>query len=1227
MEGRQERLENMLNLLQMCEKALANYLETKRRAFPRFYFVSPSDLLDILSKGSNNPHAILKHLAKCFDNLHNLEFMPDVNYRRKESRASRRISMSQDTGGQEKKPEKKSSISEQPKEVGKTKIAIGMYSGEGEYVPWHDSFNCTGAVEVWLAGLLEAARNALRWLLKEAYAGYYEKSREKWIFDHCAQIVIVVTRIVYTQDVFQCFEQLEDGNETALKDFYKKCQEQLDELVKLILGELTKGDRKKIITLCTIDTHARDVVQKLIDEKVDAASAFQWQSQLRYSLDENTKLCKSNICDFEFHYAYEYVGNCGCLVITPLTDRCYITLTQAQRLVLGGAPAGPAGTGKTETVKDLGRAMGVMVFVFNCSDQLDYKSMGQMFKGLSQTGTWGCFDEFNRIPVEVLSVISTQLKMVLDALRARKERFVFEDDEIPLVKSTCTFVTMNPGYAGRTELPESVKALFRPVSMVVPDFHLIAEIMLLSEGFQTSKLLSRKFIILYSLCQDLLSKQHHYDWKLRAIKTTLNVAGGMKRDALNVTEDKVLLRALRDFNMGKLIYDDVEIFLGLLNDLFPKTLQLVPRVVDTRFEEDVKKATREQKLQPEAKFLLKVTQLRELLEVRWSVFILGSAGCGKSTVWKVLAKAQGLHGEKTVYRPINPKAVTRNELYGCLHPTTREWKEGLISTTFRDFAWYMHNVPHQWIVFDGDIDAEWIESMNTVMDDNKILTLASNERIPLTPTMRLLFEVYTMRQASPATVSRGGVIYLNKDDIGWEPFIETWIEKRGDKNEQGILLELFSRYMKKSLEHVIRAHKQVTHLTEINMVSTVCYIFESLLSKVGHVKYQLSSGTDNASKKLYELLFVFSCLWGLGGALLTDKTKDHRLEFSNWWKLEWRQIPFPDKGYVFDYYVNTETVEMAPWAEKVDRSAPLDDGLGNIFVPTVDTTRLMFLLNGLVDLKRPVMFVGNAGTGKTCMMRDKLRSLDPESMVFTSINLNYYTSADQLQKIMETPLEKKSGSRYGPTAGRRLIYFLDDLNMPAVDKYNTQPAIELVRQSIDYNGWFDKQKVVMKEILSTQYLACMNPTAGSFTINPRMQRHFATFAVQMPARDTLLSIFSAVVIAHFAQMDPDTMKLGPRVAAATVEIYEQVANTFLPTAIKFHYQFNLRDMANITQGVCRSMPEFYTTPVKISRLWIHECERVFADRMMVLADHGRFMEILSQIRKKHFEEVCVVVNT
>ena len=258
--------------------------------------------------------------------------------------------------------------------------------------------------------------------------------------------------------------------------------DQLSDIIDVINSpSLSKIERRRLIMLCTIDVHGRDVVQRLIDERVENGTCFQWQSQLRYYRHDKTGEVQVNIVDADAPYNYEYIGIPGCLCITPLTDRCYITLTQArgvsgsiswrmgrvcvgvdaacgcrtltpspllflllssqlptpihlppppspspqaQRLVLGGAPAGPAGTGKTETVKDLARHLATMIYVFNCSDQMDFRAMGQIYKGLAQTGAWGCFDEFNRIPVSVLSVCSTQYKTVLDALRREMGRDV-----------------------------------------------------------------------------------------------------------------------------------------------------------------------------------------------------------------------------------------------------------------------------------------------------------------------------------------------------------------------------------------------------------------------------------------------------------------------------------------------------------------------------------------------------------------------------------------------------------------------------------------------------------------------------------------------------------------------------------------------------------------------------------------------------------------------------------
>ncbi|CAF1051829.1 unnamed protein product, partial [Rotaria magnacalcarata] len=1121
--GLYDQLEKMKDNLQLCQKALEDYLEIKRLAFPRFFFVSGSELLEFLSNG-NDPEKVMRLIRKVFDSLNKLDLREDLN-------------------------------------GNKLKMAYAMYSDDGERVKFFNDCNLEGAVEIWLSRLLDFHCDTIRNWLRVAVATYEDKPREEWIFDYAAQIILTGSQIWWTTDVNGAFVRIEEGFSNAFREYNKKQIVQLNALINLLLGHLNDQDREKITTLCLIDLHARDVISKMLNLKIENINEFTWQSQLRHRWDPKDNNCYANICDARFKYQYEYLGNKSRLVITPLTDRCYITLTQSLHLFVGGAPAGPAGTGKTETTKDLGRSLGVCVFVTNCSEQIDYKSIGNTFKGLAMSGCWGCFDEFNRISIAVLSVVAVQVKLIFDALRAKRKIFNFMTAEIKLHPSVGIFITMNPGYAGRTELPENLKALFRPCAMVVPDFELIAELNLVSAGFTDARLLSRKFVTLYTLCHNLLSKQEHYDWGLRAIKSVLVVAGTLRRSDPNMSEDKVLMRALRDFNIPKITIEDMPVFLNLIGDLFPALD--VERKRDQDFEDKVRIAAIDLHLQAEEasptvqnNFVLKVVQLKEIFDVRHSVFIIGNAGTGKTQIWKTLFKTYHNMKRRPHAIDLDPKAVTNDELFGYMHRQTHEWKEGLFSTIMRDLANMTSDSP-KWIVLDGDIDPMWIESLNTVMDDNKVLTLASNERIPLNETMRLLFEINHLKTATPATVSRAGILYVSTNDIGYSPVYVSWIEQRESNSERNQLLLLFDKYIPRCLELLKSGRvKTITPLVDVCHIHMLCNILDCLLTP--------QNLPADCPKEWWELYFVWATIWAIGGSLFQDQMIDYRAEFSKWFIHEFKSIKFPPHGTIFDYSIEPQSKRFEPWSKLVDEiNFDPDLPVQSQLISTNETACLSFWLEALIKKGVSVMFIGSAGT--------------------------------------------------------------DDFNMPERDQYFTVQAHTIVRQYLDYQHWYDRQKLTLKEIRNCQFVVAMNHNAGTFNIDARLQRHFSTFAVPLSNKSTLHTIYSKMVEAKFSNINKIDLKTQTsflnQFITVIIQFHQRISSVFLPTAIKFHYFFNLRDLSNIVQGMLFASTQNILNPQDLIRLYLHEAERTYSDKFINQDDIELFNKILRESIRKSFEFV------
>jgi len=1151
--GLRDNLHNYNATLDRVQKQLESYLETRRQQFPRFYFISNDELLRILAN-SKSVSNVQPHLRKLFEAIYALEFSD------KDIRA--------------------------------------MLSPEGERVPLGMNLKARGSAEVWLPALETDMVKSLKRYVKRGVADYERMPRRDWVLDKFAQVVCTVGQIAWTRG---CEQALCDPQpRVAVQRWYDAQVAQLSELTAMIRGNLSSTDRKKIVALITQDVHGRDVVQQLRDQQVSSLLDFTWQQQLRFYWDTDEDDAVVRQSNARFLYGHEYMGVTSRLVITPLTDRCWLTITGALNLRFGAAPAGPAGTGKTESTKDLAKALGIFCVVFNCSEQINYKTMAKLFSGLAQAGAWTCLDEFNRIDIEVLSVIAQQLLQVRQALLAGAPDFNFQGQRIRLKQTFGCMITMNPGYAGRTELPDNLKVLFRPVSMMIPDYALIAEIMLYAEGFDNASALSKKMVKLYKLASEQLSQQDHYDFGMRAVKSVLVMAGALKRGEPDLDEDIVLVRAMVNSNVPKFLIDDLPLFSALIQDLFPGL-----QIPDTDYGEldtAVRHAIGVSGLQPVPGFVSKVVQLYETFLVRFGVMLVGNTGSGKSAAHDVLAKAltalrdadsANPNAQRVHVHTLNPKSITMDELYGSLSPMTGEWSDGLGSTIIRHAVSDASSDRH-WVVFDGPVDALWIENMNTVLDDNMTLCLVNGERIKLRHEMRCLFEVADLAVASPATVSRCGMVFLSHE-LGYLPYVHSWLPKFEQLAEplQAHLLKLFEEKLPLGIAFIREHCKEPIPTVDIQIAASLCALFEALFTSDNGV--DLSDPVDDL-KVLIELVFAFSFAWSVGGALDADGSK----AFSKYCMELFVNVRPPVS--FLDSFVDIREKAWKSWDAIIppfefDAKQPYF----SMLVPTIDTLRYQTLLDTLLGVEKAVFFTGLSGVGKSVIIADLFNQQKESTKRLSPLFLTFsaQTSARKTQETIEGKLVKYRKTLLGAPQGKQVVIFVDDVNMPQLEVYGAQPPIELLRQFQDYKGVYDRQHLFWKSIADTTLVcAAAPPGGGRNPVTPRFIRHFNMFNLPNPSEAVLKRIFSSIFGGFLAQFKAGVQKLRDPIVASTVELYESIARELLPTPAKSHYTFNLRDISKVFQGLLMIKPVSCAAPETMARLWIHECQRCFADRLI-----------------------------
>ncbi|XP_072938013.1 dynein heavy chain, cytoplasmic isoform X3 [Epargyreus clarus] len=1260
--GVQRSLERLADLLGKIQKALGEYLERERSSFPRFYFVGDEDLLEIIGN-SKNIARLQKHFKKMFAGVAAIILNDDNT------------------------------------------VINGIASREGEEVIFTSPVSTieNPKINSWLSMVEREMRVTLACRLKDA-VGDVKQFKDgnvdptkfiDWCDKYQAQIVVLAAQILWSEDVEAA---LASGGGDGLKRVQAHVENMLNILADSVLQEQPPLRRKKLEHLINEFVHKRTVTRRLIASDVNSPRSFEWLCEMRFYFDpRNNDVLQQltiHMANAKFLYGFEYLGVQDRLVQTPLTDRCYLTMTQALEARLGGSPFGPAGTGKTESVKALGNQLGRFVLVFNCDETFDFQAMGRIFVGLCQVGAWGCFDEFNRLEERMLSAVSQQVQTIQEALKSHQEgdntaksiTVELVGKQVRVSQDMAIFITMNPGYAGRSNLPDNLKKLFRSLAMTTPDRQLIAEVMLFSQGFRTAEKLACKIVPFFKLCDEQLSNQSHYDFGLRALKSVLVSAGNVKRDRIqkikenliergtevpdeasiaeSLPEQDILIQSVCETMVPKLVAEDIPLLFSLLNDVFPNVGYT--RAEMTGLKNEIRAVCAEEFLvcgegdeqgttwmekrrsassrAQHSTWIEKVLQLYQICKLNHGLMMVGPSGSGKSTAWRVLLKAlERFEGVEGVAHVIDPKAMSKETLYGVLDPNTREWTDGLFTHILRKI---IDNVrgeinKRQWIIFDGDVDPEWVENLNSVLDDNKLLTLPNGERLSLPPNVRVMFEVQDLKYATLATVSRCGMVWFSQDVLTTEMIFENYLLRLrnipledgeedsfsivmaaptagGDQNATenilspalqtqrdvaAILQPLFygDGLVVKCLERAVSLDHIMDFTRHRALSSLHSMLNRGVRNILGYNRQHPDFPVTSEQLEAYvPKWLVYSLLWSFAG---DAKLKD-RNELGDFIRsASTMQLPHSGPNqHIIDFEVSI-TGSWVPWSAKVPQievethkvAAP------DVVVPTLDTVRHEALLYTWLAEHKPLVLCGPPGSGKTMTLFSALRALPDMEVV--GLNFSSATTPELLLKTFDHYCEYRktpNGVVLAPVQlGKWLVLFCDEINLPDMDQYGTQRVISFLRQLLEHKGFYRASDHSWVHLERIQFVGACNPPTdpGRKPLSHRLLRHVPVIYVDYPGEMSLEQIYGTFTRAML-RMQPALRGYAEPLTQAMVKLYLASQERFTQD-MQPHYVYSPREMTRWVRGICEAIRPLDNLSVEgLVRLWAHEALRLFQDRLV-----------------------------
>jgi len=1164
---------SMNESLEKIQKSLDVYLEKKRYAFARFYFINDATLLEILG-GARDPMIIQPHLKKMFPGISTLAM-------------------------------------EAPAKDGRREVTA-MQSFSGELMSFSPSIITEMLPEIWLLNVEKSMKTSVRKGILSTLALMKSMKKDRWIHDCPKQTLPIACQISWCNEIEKALAATEKGNsKNGLKAFKKKMILIIQKYADLTQAASVDQEPyySKLCDVIVVELLHRDILDKLIKISCNSVDDFDWNSRLRLYWDKEGDECIIKQSVHQVSYGYEYIGSAARIVVTPATERCLTASISAIRMNCIPSIQGKAYSGKSETIKEASRLMGKMLISYFCTEELRASVLSNFFSGICQTGAWCCLDDLNSASATVLSYAANHILLILKAVASKADTIVLDGVKSVKLDFTCGFATTSNSDRQVSAFPESLRSVLRPCSIMLPDCVGIAEVILTTMGIVNAKILAKKAIFAFSLLDNALPKESSFNGSLNALFSTLKIMKDIQRSASDASPDSLLMMAIKQSMLPRLTEQNLLTMSSIFEDIFPgidyadESGQDLSLTLVAEMEE--------MDLSPSDYTVKKALELSQCLRLGKGVLLSGKCNSGKTTarnlLFNVIKNKSITSGEGAIKQHlVNPKSLSTSELYGA-YAENSSWSDGVCSSILRQQV--DDDSSHvRWIVFDGQTDNSWLEFLNPVLDDSRHLTMTNGEQIEVKSTTSFIFESDTLIHMSPSSLSRCNVVNFDDKHMTWSLHFDIWIASK-EVEVAAILIRLAEKCFERLFSCKEMDVKCCTDISRVSTIRNFCALWDSCFNE--------ESGVDKEDEdwpSMVEKWFMYCALWSFFTPV--DSTHAKRVE------LVCRELhsQFPARNQVFDVYVDTKKKQWTSWAEKLSSSWRPKPGssFDEIIVPSVSLLQGTFLVSMLTVKQVPVLLFGSKACGKKTLGSNVCGTLDAKWAVLIA-RFTAETTSIAVQETVEVSVEKRTKEVCAPFGGKQMVFFVEDVHAPASDKYGSQHALELLRTWMENGFWYDRKRQSAMRVKETHILATARVNEGICKMPARFSSRFFQYVASSFEDVELKRIFTSILSNKLVDFDESVKSLCDGIVLASIEVFKSVCSDFPAVRHNPHFCFSVRDLTNVFRGLCQSSKADIDSKDLFLKLWVHESLRVYSDRFDDVEDTKTFQKIMDDKLNASFE--------